>query len=224
MQVSTVQLDDLGEPVRTPAAVVIDVIRAFTTAPWCFARGAAAVHLAADVDAAAAARALWPDALLLKDGATDARFDLPNAPGQIRTVDLTGRTVVLVTTNGTRGAHAVADVDLVLCASFATAAATARVLTARAVSAVTLVVTKGEEDQALADYLAGLLTGADPDPVGYLSRANAAETAHETRRFGRDPGRPGVHADDVDLCLELDAFDFALRAHRDGRYLRLTRC
>jgi 2-phosphosulfolactate phosphatase len=222
--VSTVDLDAMREPVDTPAAVVIDVMRAFTVAPWCFARGATAVYLAPDVEAAVAAREFWPDALLLKDGATDAPFDLPNAPGHLRRADLRDRAVVQVTTNGTRGAHAVADVDLVLCASFVTAAATVRALAASEVPAVTLVVTKGDEDRALADYLAVLLTGGAPDPGGYLRRAEASSAAAELRRLGADPAHPEVHRDDAALCLDLDAFDFALRTHPQRGYLALMRC
>jgi 2-phosphosulfolactate phosphatase len=221
---STVQLNDLSGPVCTEAAVVVDVMRAFTAAPWCFARGAAAVYLAADVESAVASRTNWPDALLLKDGATDPRFDLPNAPGVVRGADLRARTVVQVTGNGTRGAHAVAGVDLVLCAAFVTARATARALRDAEVGTVTFVVTEGDEDSAFADYLTAILSGETVDAAPYLRRAETSPAADELRRRADDSRHPGVHPDDVELCLELDEFDFALRAEPAGRYLRLAVC
>jgi 2-phosphosulfolactate phosphatase len=221
---STVHLNDLSGPVGTEAAVVVDVMRAFTVAPWCFARGAAAVYLAADVEAAVNGRVTWPHALLLKDGATDPRFDLPNAPGVVRGADLQARTVVQVTGNGTRGAHAVGDVGLVLCAAFVTADATVRALRAAEVGTVTFVVTEGDEDSAFADYLTALLSGDDVDPAPYLGRAAAAPAAAELSRRSEDPRHPGVHPDDVALCLMLDEFDFALRTEPAGRYLRLAAC
>jgi 2-phosphosulfolactate phosphatase len=224
VRVSTVHLNELAGPVPRSAAVVIDVMRAFTVAPWCFARGAAAVRLAPSIAAAVAARARWPSALLLKDGGADPRFDLSNAPGYIRRLDLRGQTIVQVTGNGTRGAHAVGDLDLVLCASFVTAGATARALTEQRVGAVTMLVTEGDEDRALADYLTALLTGAAPDPAGYLQRAGASDAAAELRRRGGDDRFPGNHADDADLCLQLDVFDFALRAEPDENFLSLTPC
>jgi 2-phosphosulfolactate phosphatase len=65
--------------------------------------------------------------VLVKDGVPDPRFDLPNAPGLIARSDLSGRRVVQITGNGTRGVHAV-TAPHVLCAAFFTAGATARYL------------------------------------------------------------------------------------------------
>lgn len=71
-------------------AVVIDVIRAFTVAPWVLRRGAQQLILAPDASSALDAQAAkWPGALLVKDRAPDSRF-LPNAPGLISTLDLSG--------------------------------------------------------------------------------------------------------------------------------------
>jgi 2-phosphosulfolactate phosphatase len=223
VRVSIVHLNNLTGPVRTPAAVVIDVMRAFTVAPWCFARGAAELHLARSVEDAVAAKRRWPDALLLKDGLPDPRFDLANAPGQLRDADLSGHTIVQVTNNGTRGAYAAVDAKLLLCAGFVTAGATVRALVEHEVDAVTVVVTEGDEDRALADYLAARLNGQARDAGDFLDRAGRSPAATELLRRGSDERYPGNHPDDAALCLQLDTFDFALRARPADGYLSVVK-
>ena len=59
-------------------AVVVDVLRAFTVAPWVLRRGAEARLLSPDPETALAAkRDEFPSALRIKDGRPDPRFDLP---------------------------------------------------------------------------------------------------------------------------------------------------
>jgi 2-phosphosulfolactate phosphatase len=224
MDVRIVHVDDLDEPPRTDAAIVIDVLRAFTVAPWCLARGAQTLLLAPTVDAAIAAGRRWPNAVLLKDGPMDERFLLPNAPGIVAESDLSGRVVIQKTGNGTRGAHAVAGTSTVLCASFVTAAATARALRHLDPATVTFVVTEGDEDVALADYLSALLRTGNADASPYLARAAASAAAAEIREQGPDESCPGVHPNDLWLSLQLDRFDFALRAEPAGDLLRIDRC
>jgi 2-phosphosulfolactate phosphatase len=221
MRARTVTVDEVPSLPSADVAVVIDVLRAFTVAPWCFARGAHGVLLARTPEAAIAGRTRWPNALLLKDGASDDRFDLPNSPGIVASADLSGHTVIQQTGNGTRGAHAVTGVAHILCASFVTAAATERVLRELGPRTVALVVTEGEEDVAFADYLSALLSGDFLNPASYLARAAASAAAQELRERSHDAAFPGVHPDDLELCLQVDRFDFALRADPAGDLLRL---
>lgn len=224
MRTWTVDLDDVPQIPSVDVAVVIDVLRAFTVAPWCYARGAHDVLLAPTLEAAIAERPRWPNALLLKDGAPDHRFDLPNAPGIVAAANLSGRAVIQKTGNGTRGAHAAAGAAHIFCASFVTAAATARAVREAEPRTVALVVTEGEEDVAFADYLCALLSGDSPEPGPYLARAAASAAADELRERSHDASYPGVHPDDLGLCLQLDRFDFALAAEPVGQLLRLARC
>ncbi|WP_327047099.1 2-phosphosulfolactate phosphatase [Microbispora sp. NBC_01189] len=91
------------------AAVVVDVMRAFTVAAWAFAQGAEKIVLAESLDEALALKAHHPDWVALKDGPSAAGFDTVNSPGLLRSVDLGGRTVVQKTTAGTVGALAVKE-------------------------------------------------------------------------------------------------------------------
>ncbi|MCX2184164.1 2-phosphosulfolactate phosphatase [Streptomyces sp. SKN60] len=203
-------------------------MRAFTVAAWAFARGADRIVLAAAEDEALALKAAHPGWLALKDGAPAEGFDAVNSPGLVRAAELTGRTVVQKTTAGTVGALAVGGADLVLCAGFVVAGATAAYLRDRnADGRVTFVVTgedgRAAEDLACAEYIARLLDDSDAgagarggaDVAPYVRRARdsraAADLAEGLRR-----GYRGVHAEDVALCLEADRFGFAMVARREG--------
>ena len=75
------------------AVVVVDVIRAFTTAAYAFASGAAEIYLFASVDEALAFKAEHPGSLAMGEerGLRPDGFDLPNSPAMVRESDLDGR-------------------------------------------------------------------------------------------------------------------------------------
>ncbi|MEV0241666.1 2-phosphosulfolactate phosphatase [Streptomyces sp. NPDC050674] len=203
----------IAELVEVPSvAVVVDVMRAFTVAAWAFGRGAEKIVLAESLDEALALKARHPDWVALKDGPPAPGFDTVNSPGLLRSLDLSGRTVVQKTTAGTVGALAVKDASLVLCAGFVVAGATARLLRSRDCDSVTFVVTgedgRAEEDLACAEYIARRACEGETDAAGFLRRAAASRAAAELA----EGVRQGAHPDDVALCLELDRFPFAMVA------------
>lgn len=222
MSLRIVHVNDLAEPLgpEVDVAVVVDVLRAFTVSPWCLARGAHRLLLAPNVEAAVAAGERHPGAVLLKDRQPDPRFALPNAPGVIATADLTGRTVIQTTGNGTRGAHAARGARAVLCASFVTAGATTQFLRQHPGREVVFVVTEGDEDVALADYVMASLAGP-VDPAGYLQRVHDSEAGRELRERAPDPAFPGVHPDDLPLAMDLDRFDHAVTCVPLGELLEV---
>lgn len=225
MRTRTVHVAELTEPLGQDAdiAVVVDVIRAFTVAPWCLERGALRHLLAPSLDAAVTAGDRFPGSVLLKDGAPDPRFDLVNAPGAIATSDLTGRTVIQKTGNGTRGAHAARGAGEVLCASFVTAAATTAYLRHRDASEVVFVVTEGDEDAALADYVIACLDGPT-QAAPFVRRVLDSDAAEELRQRAPDPAFPGVHPDDLERVIEMDRFDRALRCEPVEDLLEVRHC
>ncbi|HLF79098.1 MAG TPA: 2-phosphosulfolactate phosphatase, partial [Dehalococcoidia bacterium] len=88
-------------------AVVIDVIRAFTTAAWAFHKGVDRIVLTDDLADALRLKQRFPGSLALKDGRPEPGFDLTNSPAQMRDRDdLAGRTIIQRTTHGTIGAVA----------------------------------------------------------------------------------------------------------------------
>lgn len=176
-------------------AVVVDVMRAYTVAAWAFARGAEKIVLAGSLDEALALKARHPDWIALKDGPPAPGFDAVNSPGLLRSVDLGGRTVVQKTTAGTVGALAVKEAQLVLCAGFVVAEATAQLLRARGSDSVTFVVTgedgQADEDLACAQYIAGRADGTAtdsrrvPPPRRRVTRRHRADGGGASRRSPR---------------------------------------
>ena len=215
----------IAELVEAPSvAVVVDVMRAYTVAAWAFAQGAEKIVLAESLDEARTLKARHPDWVALKDGPPAPGFDFVNSPGLLRSVDLSGRTVVQKTTAGTVGALAVKEASLVLCAGFVVAEATARLLRTRGCDRVTFVVTgedgRADEDLACAQYIARRAAEARTDAAEFLHRAGESRAAAELA----EGVRQGVHPDDVALCLELDRFPFAMVAALEDSLMVLRPC
>lgn len=223
MDARFVGISELAEALSV--AVVVDVMRAFTTAAWALALGAEKIVLAESLDEALALKARHPDWVAVKDGPPAPGFDTVNSPGLLQSVDLVGRTVVHKTTSGTVGAHAVKDASLLLCASFVVAEATAQLLRTRVIDSVTFVVTgddgQADEDLACAQYIARRAAAVETDPAGFLRRAANSHAATELAE-GLRRGYQGVHPDDVSLCLEIDRFPFAMAAALEGPFMVLS--
>ncbi|MFM8322506.1 MAG: 2-phosphosulfolactate phosphatase [Chloroflexota bacterium] len=207
------------------AVVVIDVLRAFTTAAYAFARGAVEILLTAEVEDAFALRRRFPGALLMGeiDGLPIPGFDFGNSPVQVGQADLRGRRLVQRTTHGTQGVVRCRQADLLLASSFVCAAATAACVRRSGLAQFTFVSTgaplahiagplpgQGDEDLALADYLQALLSGPTPDPAPYLARVAAALAGNKFL----DPEHALFNPGDLHACQALDRFAFALSVER----------
>jgi 2-phosphosulfolactate phosphatase len=90
---------------------------------------------------------------------------------------------------------------------------------------VTFVVTgeegRADEDLACAEYIGRRIDGEDDaEAAPYLRRARASRAAADLVD-GVRLGYRGVHRDDVELCLEVDRFSFAMVARRDASLMVL---
>jgi 2-phosphosulfolactate phosphatase len=160
-----------------------------------------------------------------KDGEPAEGFEFLNSPAVVLEQDLTGHVVVQRTTAGTAGALAARHAQPLLCASFLTASATAAAMRTRvSPRRIAFVITgdsgHADEDLACAEYINALLNRdrADPDP--FIARAGRSSAADALRK-GLRHGYPGVHPDDINVCLQVDRFDFALTATDEGEFVRL---
>lgn len=223
MDIGCCTLEDVGTCAGT--VVVIDVLRAFTTAAVGIAGGAASWELVGTVEEAHDRRRSDPSTVLVGevDGHTAPGFDHGNSPTQLAAVDLAGRSVVQRSTAGTQGVVRATDADRVLVTSFAVAGATARAVADD--ERVWFCVTgahsgrDGEEDRACGEYVAALLSdGPGVDPAPYVARVASSDAAVFFRR-----GRADLPPADVPFAQVVDRYGFALEVeHRDGRAVLRT--
>lgn len=205
--------------------VVIDVIRAFTTAAYAFAAGACDIVLTDTIENALALRERYPGTLVMGevDGIQVPGFDLGNSPAALADMDLSGRRLIQRTTAGTQGVvRSSAGADVLLPCSLCVAGATARAIRQLESERVTFVITgartgdtlhTGEEDATCADYVEALLRGEATDKQAAVRRVLDSPTG----RAFLDPARPELPATDLEYCTAIDRFDFAMRVTRqDG--------
>jgi 2-phosphosulfolactate phosphatase len=107
--------------------IVVDVIRATTTMAVMFDQGAARILVASTVEEAKEASQKIPGRLLCGERNVQPvpGFDYGNSPVQFSQVDLTGRELIMTTTNGTRAFYACPPEATHLAGSFYNAEAVA---------------------------------------------------------------------------------------------------
>jgi 2-phosphosulfolactate phosphatase len=210
-------LDTCSE--ATDTVVVIDVLRAFSTAASALAAGAESITIVGTVEEALALKRQLPDALLMGeiDGLPIKGFDFGNSPAPFTKMSLKGRRMVQRTTRGTQGVIRCGRAHHLLATGFCNAGATAEHIGRLGSETVTFVPTglgtiknQGDEDVACAEYIEALLHGERPDVEPFLQRVSASPAG---RKF-TDPGQPDFPVEDLERCLEVDRFDFAMVAQR----------
>jgi 2-phosphosulfolactate phosphatase len=202
---------------------VIDVFRAFTTAAVTLANGASRIIMVGSVEEALALRDGGIGHVCMGEvrGRAPEQFDFGNSPFEVSEVDFSGKTVIQRTSAGTQGIVAAAGLaECLYASSLVTADATVRAVIAGGTNQISLVAMgengrkRTDEDELCAIHLRNRLEGrpSDPEAVRRLILAGA-----EVTRF-RDPARPYLHPEDVEIALDSDRYDFAIRVGiEDGR-------
>jgi 2-phosphosulfolactate phosphatase len=207
----------VGRDAEIPArqvVVVIDVIRAFTTAAVAFERGVTEIACAPTAEAGRDLRRRHPDRLLIGEvnGLKPADFDFGNSPFEMSAAQLAGRRLVQATSNGTRGLARCPDPAALLAVSALNVSATARwIASNHAGMPWTLICTgRTAEDWACARYLAGLLDGSAPKRTDLVAgiREGAAEHARTSARLPASE-RVDLSAD-LPICCDVDRSGFAM--------------
>lgn len=209
-----------GAEKATGSVAVIDVFRAFTTAAVALANGATRIIMVNTVEEALALRNNGTAQLCMGEveGIAPKQFDLGNSPLEIATTDFKGKVVVQRTSAGTRGIVAAKGAQFLYAASLVTANSTARALLSNSPDTITLIAmgkkgaVRTDEDELCAMHLRNLLEGraGDPDAVRKMILAGG-----QAQRF-LDPSRPHLHPGDLDIALDIDRYDFAIRVNLEG--------
>ncbi|MBE9473424.1 MAG: 2-phosphosulfolactate phosphatase, partial [Chloroflexi bacterium] len=124
------------------------------------------------------------------------------------------------TTSGTQGVVRSVNAEILLAASFCNVGATAKHLEALSPAEVTFVITGlrlggwGDEDAACADFMEELLLGRKPDPNEYLRRVSESPPG----RLFQDPKLIDYPYQDLEYCLAINRFDFAMPIYREDEH------
>jgi 2-phosphosulfolactate phosphatase len=203
----------------TGIVVVIDVLRAFSTAAYTFSCGAKEIRLVSTVEKALALKAQIPNSKAMGEvqGIPPQGFDFGNSPTRILEQDLTGLTIIQRTSAGTQGAVRSVKADVLLAASFVVARATINSVLQLGADEITFVITGGAdnaEDLACAEFLEKQLIGQAMDAREYIQRVVTSRDA--SQHAGNHPQFP---KSDLDYCTRIDAFDFAMPITRENGQL-----
>jgi len=134
-------------------------------------------------------------------------------------LDLSEKIIVQRTGAGTQGIVRSVNATTMLAASFVVANATVKYICNLASDSVTFVITgqaeneRGDEDLACAEYLEMLLKGQQPDSAPYIERVFKSHDA----QMHLDPNLPEFPLSDLDLCTQIDVFDFAMLVTKENR-------
>jgi 2-phosphosulfolactate phosphatase len=208
-----------GAAAATGPTVVIDTFRAFSTTAFLIAAGAGPIVLAETTEEAREAAIRLGDAILCGEdrGRMPPDFDLGNSPGEVlETGGLSGRAVVQRTSAGTRCARAAvrSGAHPLLVAALVVASATADALAGEAsitiVASGRLGTVPAAEDDATAELIEALVTGAPCDVAELIANIRIGSSADRLRTADWS------HAADLDLCLAVDRFGFFMQVAAVG--------
>lgn len=217
---------DLGNcDAATGLVVVIDVLRAFSTAAYAFAAGAEQIYLVSTVEDAFKLKRKISNSKIMGevDGIPVEGFDFGNSPNQFDRLNLSGIPLIQRTTSGTQGIIRSRSAAQLIATGFCTAGAVVRKIKDWSPADISFVSTGkrpggwGDEDQACADYLQACLLGDAVDPGQYLDRVKNSIPG----QYFQNPNMIDYPEIDLDYCLQLDKFDFVMSVAKSNGHLRM---
>lgn len=224
MQIKTIDLSsDLNS--ITGLVIVIDVLRAFTTACYILENNASLIYPVADLEHARALKKDHPDWILIgeRKGIKLADFDYGNSPAELENVDFKNQTVIFTTSSGTQTVEKLHSANEIITGAFVNANAIVNYIKNNSFSEVTFVCTdnrwKDNEDYKLAEYISDLILD---NQVDFNKIKNHIVNHPTADGFLKKPFTPNSKKD-FELSFDLDKFDFVISAEHDGDHVYLKR-
>jgi 2-phosphosulfolactate phosphatase len=211
----------LGSMVKNELIVVIDVLRAFTTACYAMNNNPKNYIVIRDLKLAYKLKKENPEYVLIgeREGFKLPGFDYGNSPVEIKNVDFSTKTIIQTTTLGTKGIdNALKYTDDVITGSFANAKAIISYIRNENPENVYLFPTNGleneNEDLMFAKYIKGYF---ESKPLNVNSIRDNLMIKRSGIEYLTDP-RTEYSKNDFFLSFEPDKFNFILKAYfgKDG--------
>jgi 2-phosphosulfolactate phosphatase len=205
--------------------VVIDVIRAFTTACYAYSRQPKVIYPVAEISDAKAWKRKDRSVILVGErfGVSIPGFDYNNSPSQMSIADLRGKTIVMTTTAGTRGLHNAPASARVVTGSFVNSGAITSYIQKEKPAQVTFLCTDDRyydsEDFLCASFIKSRLEGK---PLSFPAIRAHIRRHPATKMFLEAPLIP-TSRKDFALCMETDVFPFVLKRVTQNGHMALVR-
>ena len=202
-------------------AIVIDVLRAFTTACFVMNNGAKRIIPVADINQAYKLKKESPDYILMgeRNGRMPVGFDFGNSPAEIQNVDFANKTVIHATTVGTKGIINTVNADEIITGAFVNSNAVISYIKQRKPKVISLVCTdakdKENEDVMFAKYIKSYLKGK---PLDFKKIKKHLENHSCAEGFLVNP-MTSFSKQDFYLSLDLNRFNFVLKVKKDKNNL-----
>jgi len=220
-----IRIESLLEGARRArgTVVIVDVFRAFTTAAVALARGADRIVMVAEIEEALRLRGEGVGDICVGEvnGIRPESFDYGNSPCEMTQASLKGKVVIQSTRAGTTGVAAATQAEVVYAGSFVVADATAKAILRDDPACVTIVAmgwnarVRTDEDELCALYLRNLMQGRRPDPEALRKLVLASS---EAAKFG-DPNQPHFRREDLEIAIDMNKYDFAIRVVKENGFL-----
>lgn len=217
MKISILQLIE-GAQKATGLTVIIDVFRAFSLECYLYAKGAELIIPVSDLSEAFKIKDENPDFVLIgeRNEQKVEGFQYGNSPKEVQGADFTGKTIIHTTSAGTQGIIHATKADEILTGSFVNAGAIIRYIQRENPVKVSLVcmgysaLKPIEEDTLCAQYIYNQLKGFDMDfeNIVYNIRNTSGKRFFNPDLSDHNP------PEDFDFCLDLDRFNFIIRAEK----------
>jgi 2-phosphosulfolactate phosphatase len=203
----------------TGIVLIIDVLRAFSTAAYAFSRRAKEIRLVSGIQEALDLKSQIPGSKAIGEvgGLPPEGFDFGNSPTRILEHDLTGITLIQRTGAGTQGAVRAVNAEVMLATSFVVAGATVEYVLKAQPDEISFVITGGlgnDEDVACADYLEKKFIGQPTNDDMFIQRVHASRDALQHMEE-----HPQFPYSDLDYCSRVNHFDFAMPIIRKDGFL-----
>lgn len=204
-------------------AVIIDVFRAFTTAPILFSKGAKKLIFVSEISEAIELKKQGVGEICVGevDGIKPKDFDFGNSPHEVFNANVQNKTIIQSTRAGTVGVLAAQKSSKIYVASLVNAAATADAIKKSNPELVSLSAMgwsgkdRTDEDEICAMYIRNMLLGLKPKtaPIRELIL-----DSYEAQKFS-DPNQPHFHPMDLEIALRINLFDFAISVEKNNEGL-----
>lgn len=207
----------------TGTIVVVDVLRAFTTAAYAFNLGAERIFPVGSIQEAYEIKESLPGSLIMGEvgGYKPEGFDYSNSPFELINKGLACKYLIQRTSAGTQGIVRTKSCESVLAASFVVAEATANYLKSQNPPVVSFIITgnskgrDGDEDQACAEYIQALINDQQPVSETFTSRVLTSSVG---KSFLAGESN-FISQEDIELSIKADIFNFAIVLSDDEDHL-----